>query len=55
MPIPVGMICRATITINGVTYRAKDYGKKAFCFFPSQKGVEDKKATFIGKVASSQI
>jgi hypothetical protein len=34
MPIPTGMVCRASITIKGVTYYAKDYGKKAFCWFP---------------------
>ena len=45
MPIPIGMICRAYITIDGQRIYAKDYGKKAFCFFPSsnKKKAEKKK------------
>jgi len=38
MPIPIGMICRAWITISGVRYYASDYGLRAFCFFPSKNG-----------------
>jgi hypothetical protein len=35
------MICRAWITIKGVRYYAADYGKKAFCFFPSRAKEEN--------------
>jgi len=37
MAMPIGMVCRAWITINGEKIFAKDYGKKAFCFFPKKK------------------
>ncbi len=43
MPIPVGMICRPYITVDGQKIWAKDYGKKAFCFFPSLKKGKKKK------------
>lgn len=33
-----GMICRPWITIHGVRIYAKDYGKRAFCFFPRGQG-----------------
>lgn len=50
MPLPFGMVCRAWITVDGVRLFARDYGKKAFCFFPS-KGIDKKKTTF-AEVAS---
>ena len=57
MQLPTGIVCRAWITIKGVRYYARDYGKKAFCFFPSgeeqyanlAKIMEIKKATPIKK------
>lgn len=45
MSIPIGMVCRACITINGEKRYARDYGKKAFCFYPSKEGKEKKKIT----------
>ena len=45
MPIPVGMICRPYITVDGQKIWAKDYGKRAFCFFPSTKKKKKKAAT----------
>lgn len=35
MALPTGMICRASITVNGEKIYAVDYGLKAFCFYPS--------------------
>ncbi|MEI9966149.1 MAG: hypothetical protein WDN67_00515 [Candidatus Moraniibacteriota bacterium] len=50
--LPFGMICRAWITLPDGTRRyAKDYGLKAFCFFPSRKG--KKKKTTLAGVASN--
>ena len=40
MPIPIGMVCRASITVGGVKIYAKDYGKRAFCFFPGGENKE---------------
>tara|TARA_B100000508_G_C11369744_1_gene233112 strand:+ start:516 stop:656 length:141 start_codon:yes stop_codon:yes gene_type:complete len=31
------MVCRAWITKDGERIYAKDYGKKAFCWFPSKE------------------
>ena len=45
MTIPTGMICRAWITIDGDRIYAKDYGKRAFCFFPSKKKQKDASAS----------
>ena len=45
MAYPIGMICRASITVGGVTIYAKDYGKRAFCFFPKGETKELQLAT----------
>lgn len=37
MALPIGMICRAWITVEGEKVFAKDHGKRAFCFFPKPK------------------
>jgi hypothetical protein len=37
MAIPIGMVCRASITVGGVKIYARDYGKRAFCFFPGSR------------------
>jgi len=42
MSLPIGMICRPWITIHGERIYAKDYGKKAFCFFPTRAKEESK-------------
>lgn len=33
-----GMICRPWITVHGERIFARSYGKKAFCFYPSNRG-----------------
>jgi len=48
--LPVGMICRATRTVNGVKIYARDYGLRAFCWFPNRDVLEinqQKKTTLI--------
>ncbi len=47
MAIPNGMICRAWITKDGERIFAKDYGKKAFCWFPSSEGDKAKAPTVV--------
>lgn len=43
--IPIGMVCRAWITSpDGTRIYAKDYGKRAFCFFPRKKKGKKKPA-----------
>lgn len=37
MALPAGMVCRAWVTINGTKRYARDYKRKAFCFFPKGK------------------
>lgn len=41
MALPIGMICRASRIRNGVREYAKDFGLKAFCFYPNKEKAEN--------------
>lgn len=46
--IPNGMICRASRTLpDGTKIYARDYGKRAFCFYPRGKKRKQKKPAVV--------